>query len=233
MRRIPAKIISPALQIYVKHYFKKPRPYRYKGIKGIVHPGVFFPQFTISTKMLLQFLEVKELKGQQFLELGCGTGLVSVMAAQRGANVTASDINPAAIENAKDNAKRNAVKIQTILSDLFTEIPTQIFDTVIINPPYYPKDPKNRAEEAWFCGSAFEYFEKLFPALPQYFNADSEVFMILSEDCEFERIKAIAAKSQLTFSTVLQKKKWGEVSFIYRLVLDTINFDTVKINHSN
>lgn len=219
MRRIPAKVVSPVLKFYVKHYFKKPRPYRYKYIKGIVHPGVFFPQFTISTKMLLQFLEEKELKARRFLELGCGTGLVSVMAARRGAEVTASDINPAAIENAKDNAKRNKVEIQTILSDLFTDIPAQIFDTIIINPPYYPKDPKNRAEEAWFCGAAFEYFEKLFPALTQYFNSDSEVFMILSEDCEFERIKAIAAKSKLEFYTILEKKKWGEVSFIYQIKL--------------
>lgn len=217
MRRIPAKIISPVLQFYVKHYFKKPRPYRYKNIKGIVNPGVFFPQFTISTKMLLQFLEEKDLKGKQFLELGCGTGLVSVLAAKQGANVTASDINEAAIENAQHNADRNGVKLNSVLSDLFDAIPVQIFDTIIINPPYYPKDPKNRAEEAWFCGATFEYFEKLFPALPQYFNAESEVFMILSEDCEFERIKAIAEKSQLKFSTVLQKKKWGEISFIYRI----------------
>lgn len=217
MRRIPAKIISPALQFYIKHYFKKSRPYRFKNIKGVVHPGVFFPQFTISTKMLLQFLEEKDLAGKTFLELGCGTGLVSVLAAQRGARVTSSDINSAAIENATDNAERNSVKIETILSDLFTEIPTQIFDIIIINPPYYPKAPKSRAEEAWFCGVDFEYFEKLFPSLPSYFNAKSEVFMILSEDCDLDRIKTIAAKNKLEFLTVLEKKKWGEISFIYRI----------------
>jgi release factor glutamine methyltransferase len=217
MRRIPAKIISPALQFYIKHYFKKPRPYRYKNIKGMVHPGVFFPQFTISTKMLLQFLEEKKLEGKTFLELGCGTGFVSVMAAQRGAKVTATDINSAAIENVKDNAQRNSVEIHTILSDLFIAVPAQLFDYIIINPPYYQKAPTNRAEEAWFCGANFEYFEKLFPTLPAYFNSASEVYMILSEDCDFARIKAIAAESKLTFETVLEKRKWGEISFIYRI----------------
>jgi release factor glutamine methyltransferase len=119
MRRIPAKIISPALQLFIKQYFKKPRSYRYKSIKGKVNPGVFFPHFTISTKMLLDFLETKQLKGKTFLELGCGTGFVSVLAAKNGAIVTATDINPAAVENVIENANRNDVRIDARLSDLF------------------------------------------------------------------------------------------------------------------
>lgn len=217
MRRIPAKIISPALQFFIRHYFKKARPYRYKKIKITVLPGVFFPHFTLSTKLLLQFLESKQLDKKSFLELGCGTGIISVFAAQKGAIVTASDINPEAIKNAELNAHKNAVSIQTVLSDLFEKIPPQQFDTIVINPPYYPRQPKNDAEKAWFCGEEFEYFEKLFPNLPAYFHSNSEVYMILSEDCKFERIQTIAQKSKLKFEVVDKKRKWGEFSLIYRI----------------
>lgn len=217
MRRLPAKLISPALQFFIRHYFKKPRTYRYKKIRAVVNPGVFFPHFTLSTRLLLQFLEDKNLKDKRFLELGCGTGIISVFAAGRGAVVTASDINPAAIENAQLNAEKNKVILTTVLSDLFIRIPPQIFDCIIINPPYYPKNPKTDAEKAWFCGENFEYFERLFPELGAYFNSESAVYMILSEDCQFEKISALAEKNQLKLVTVFQKQKWGEISFIYEV----------------
>lgn len=219
MRRLPAKLISPALQLFIRHYFKKPRAYRYKKIRAVVNPGVFFPHFTLSTRLLIQFLEDKNLKGKRFLELGCGTGMISVFAAGRGALVTASDINPAAIENTQLNASKNKVILTTILSDLFTKIPPQIFDCVIINPPYYPKNPKTDAEKAWFCGENFEYFERLFSELGVYFNSESAVYMILSEDCQFEKINALAQKNHFELVTVFQKQKWGEISFIYEVVL--------------
>lgn len=217
MRRLPAKILSPFLQRFVKFYFKKPRNYSYKAIKGKVNPGVFFPHFTISTRMLMDFISPKDLKNKSFLELGCGTGFISVMAAKKGADVTASDINEAAVENAKQNAESNGVALNAIQSDLFENIDSQTFDYIIINPPYYPKNAQNREEEAWFCGANFEYFQKLFPQLTNYFDANSSVYMILSEDCDFDQIEAIAKKNHISFKVVHKKKKYGEISYIYEI----------------
>ena len=217
MRKIIVRIVSPFLQIFLKYYFKKPRKYRYKNINTIVLPGVFFPHLTISTKVFLQFLEEKNLTDMSLLELGCGTGIISVFSAQKGASVIASDINDIAIKNVTLNANSNNVKVSTILSDLFTQIPQQQFDYIIINPPYYPKTPQDKAEEAWFCGENFEYFEKLFSTITPYFNLKSEVYMILSEDCKIKHIKSIAFKNNLLFTTVLAKRKYGEMNYIYRI----------------
>ncbi|MEZ5084584.1 MAG: methyltransferase [Bacteroidales bacterium] len=217
MRKLIIRFIFPFFRSFVNFYFSKPRNYRYKKIKAVVLPGVFFPHFTISTKLLLQFLETKELEHHTFLELGCGTGIISVLAAKKGARVVASDINPTAIENAKLNATKNSVEITTYLSDLFAELPRQQFDFIIINPPYYPKTPKIMAEEAWFCGEHFEYFEKLFLTATNYFHDKSEVLMILSEDCELEKIKTMAAKNGLNMIILVKKKKWGEMNYIFRL----------------
>jgi release factor glutamine methyltransferase len=217
MRAVIKKILSPFLQAFVKFYFSKPRSYRYKEIKALVLPGVFFPHFTISTKLLLQFLEPLNLRNKSFLELGCGTGIISVLAATKGAQVTASDINPQAIENANLNAEKNGVEISICTSDLFSDIPGRQFDFIIINPPYYPKAPQNPAEEAWFCGENFEYFEKLFSSLLPWIQINSQVLMILSEDCEIERIRNMAAAHGFKMTKIIEKKKWGEWNFIFRL----------------
>jgi release factor glutamine methyltransferase len=217
MRSFFKIIIGKLIKPLAKSYFSKPRNYSYKNIKGKVLPEVFHPQFTISTKILLQFLNSKDLKNKSVLELGCGTGFVSVLAAQKGANVLATDINPKALENTKLNAQLNKVNLQSLKSDLFDDIQNQRFDYIVINPPYYPKDPTTTAEKAWFCGAEFQYFEKLFQQLPNYFNGSSNVFMILSEDCELDRIQEIAKINGIKFKEVLKKKKGGEWSFIYEL----------------
>lgn len=217
MRKLIVRIISPFFKSFVNYYFSKPRAYRFKEIQAVVLPGVFFPHFTISTKLLLQFLETKNLENKSFLELGCGTGIISVLAAKKNARVVASDINPTAIENAKLNATKNEVAITTYFSDLFVDIPQQQFDFIIINPPYYPRAPKTIAEEAWFCGKHFEYFEKLFSTITPWIHNQSEVYMILSEDCKIEQIKKIALINGLELTIVQEKKKFGELNYVFRL----------------
>jgi methylase of polypeptide subunit release factors len=66
--------------------------------------------------------------------------LISIYAAQKGAIVTATDINPVAIEYLRENTRANHVHIDILRSDLFDEIPVRVFDIVAINPPYYKKD---------------------------------------------------------------------------------------------
>ena len=220
MKWFKKRIISPLLKRFVKVYFKKERRFRYKSIRAVVLPGVFFPHFTFSTRFLMSFLETNELEGMSFLELGCGTGVISVLAAQKGANVLATDLNPQAIKNAERNAKDNMVSIKIQLSDLFQDITLQQFDYIVINPPYYPKEPANDAERAWFCGDDFDYFKRLFSTIRPYLKNESQVFMVLSEDCDLEEVQGIAKSNDFTFSTVLEKKIRGERNFIYQIIAE-------------
>ncbi len=216
---IAKRIVFPILSRFSKGYFSSPRKYRYQSIKAVVNPGVFFPHFTISTRLLLNFLKDKNLANASFLELGSGTGIISAFAASKDAKVIASDINPAAVTNTKENAERNGVEVKAIQSDLFDSIVNQQFDVIVINPPYYPKEPTSDAEKAWYCGTDFQYFEKLFSTLPPFASASTTIYMILSDDCEFDRIQAIASKYGFQFSEVFKAKKWGEWNFIYEIKL--------------
>lgn len=219
MKGFRKRIISPILQRFVRFYFKKERKFRYKSINAVVLPGVFFPHFTLSTRFLMSFLEQQDLREVSFLELGCGTGMISCLAAKKGASVLATDINPRALENAQRNAIRNNVEIETLHSDLFDVIPAQTFDYIVINPPYYPKNPKDDAEKAWFCGEGFEYFEKLFLTMEPFMSVQTKVLMVLSEDCELEKIQRIAKQNGFDFSKVIEKKIRGEYNYIFRIAL--------------
>ena len=136
---------------------------------------------------------------------------------KKGANVTASDINQTALAFLETNASKNKLELKTIYSDLFQNIENRSFNYIIINPPYYPKSPKNIKEQAWFCGENFEYFEKLFLQLPNNLSSETNCFMILSNDCEIEKIKAIALKNAIAFELVLEKKDLVETNYIFKL----------------
>lgn len=196
-------------------YFSKERAYRYKDIRTTVLPGVFHPHLIISTKLLLEFLEPVEMTNKSFLELGCGSGIISVQAALKGAKVTASDINPKAAENAAKNAAKNNVELQAIESDLFDKLTEQQFDFIVINPPYYPANPDTDIDYAWFCGENFEYFTRLFSQLRNHLTKGATVYMILSQDCELEKIQSIAQEHNFEFKLELEKKVMGEVNYIF------------------
>lgn len=75
-----------------------------------------------------------------FLEIGCGTGIFSVLAALDGAHeVVALDINPDAVANTLDNAKRHQVesKVTVLQSDMFGSLgSSKQFDVIFFNIPF-------------------------------------------------------------------------------------------------
>ncbi|WP_339889671.1 methyltransferase [uncultured Flavobacterium sp.] len=220
MREFIKKITHPFLKLGLKLFYFKPRKYCYEDICIKVHPNVFPPHLTLSTKILLDFIKPIELENKTVLELGCGSGIISLLASKKGANVLASDINKTALKFLNENAEKNKLSVTTIYSDLFDSIENSTFDFIIINPPYYPKSPKNIKEQAWFCGENFEYFESLFSQLLNYKKTSNSIYMILSEDCDLERIKAIAKKNNLSMKCVAQKSVIKEINYIF--IIDKI-----------
>ena len=217
MKLFLKKISHPLLKFGLQFYYSKPRPFWYDNICIQIHPDVFPPQMTFSTKILLDFINEMDLNDKTFLELGCGSGIISLLAAKKKAFAIASDINQTALGYLEKNALQNNLNVQIVYSDLFEQIGNNTLDYIIINPPYYPKTPKNVKEQAWFCGEKFEYFEKLFMQLPNFLSTETKCYMILSQDCDVEKIKAIASKNTMTFELILEKKELVETNFIFRI----------------
>src|SRR5436190_4609705 len=98
MRTAIKNIVGFTYKPFLEKYLSKKRTYTYENIKLQVPPEVFHPGFFTSTQFLLQYIRKLNLGGKSFLELGAGNGFISIYAAKQDAKVTASDINPVAVE---------------------------------------------------------------------------------------------------------------------------------------
>jgi len=108
------------------------------GRSYTVHDGVFSHLYAPSTAWYAEYLPVQQ--GDSFLEIGCGTCVISVTAADRGAaRVTAIDINPAAVANAKENVKKFGMedRIEVRLGDVYDSLtPEERYDVIFWNSPF-------------------------------------------------------------------------------------------------
>ena len=139
MRAAIKHIVAHTYKPFLVRYLSKTRIYQHGGIRLEVPPAVFHPGFFFSTHLLNRYLDRLPVNGKTFLELGAGSGFIAFSAARKGAIVTASDINPVAIDYLRRNSDENKISIDIIQSDLFAQIPIKSFDIIAINPPYYKK----------------------------------------------------------------------------------------------
>ncbi len=218
-RKIFKKVIYVLLFPINKWYSSSERKTIIDGISIKVNPGVFHPALFFSTKYLLGWLKRQALQNLTVIELGAGSGLLSIYAAKQNAIVTAIDISENTCNNVKENCEKNDVSVKIIQSDLFTDIPWQQFDLILINPPYYPKNPITENEYAWFCGENFEYFHKLFFQMKQFVNARSKAIMVLSEDCNLGVIESLALKNGFKWQMIERKKIWFEENYLFEISL--------------
>jgi release factor glutamine methyltransferase len=220
MKRLYKKIAEMFWRPLLKRYLSRDRYYTHRELNILVKKGVFHPGFFYSTRFFIDYLDREEISDKSMLELGAGSGLISLVCVKRGGKVTATDISPDAVDGMKENAASYRLSLNTIQSDLFDSIPAQVFDYIIINPPYYRGTAKSIEQQAWYAGENLEYFSRLFSTIGPYFTKDSKVLICLSEDCELAAIRAIAAKYKYSLKLVYTKKIRWEENYVFRLTGD-------------
>ena len=91
------------------------------------------------------------VEGKRILDIGTGTGLIALMAAQRNpeADVLGIDIDESAVAQARENVAESPFnrRIECILQDVLTFEPEAPFDAILCNPPFFTEDtlPDNRS----------------------------------------------------------------------------------------
>ena len=219
MKKVFKYIVGRTYKPFLVKYLAKTRVYRYRNIVLEIPPEVFHPRFFFSTRLLLNYVNGLDLVQKSFLELGAGSGLISIYASKKAAIVTATDINPVAVKTLVKNRLLNQVSFDVVQSDLFDELAGKRFDIIAINPPYYRKKPVSPADYAWYCGEEGEYFTRLFQSLNDHVHKDSVVLMILCDSCDLNMIRSMAEENRITLEPLYCRKNLLEENIIYQLCL--------------
>lgn len=124
--------------IYARMRAKAEKPYEieYGGIPLTVFPNVYAPEFFDDS--LWYAKELQEIIGNKsLLEIGTGTGVISVFCAMNGAQVVATDINPDAVKNAQANAERHKLGISVREGDVYNALKAdEKFDFIFWAHPF-------------------------------------------------------------------------------------------------
>jgi ribosomal protein L11 methyltransferase len=79
----------------------------------VLDPGrAFGSGHHATTTLCLELLDDLDLDGCEVADIGCGTGILAIAAAARGARTIAVDIDPEAVEVTGENAARNGVSVE-------------------------------------------------------------------------------------------------------------------------
>ncbi|MGV8873108.1 MAG: HemK2/MTQ2 family protein methyltransferase [Rhodococcus sp. (in: high G+C Gram-positive bacteria)] len=122
----------------------------------VAFPGVYAPQHD-SHLLMLSLAKAGLSAGARVLDLCTGTGIVALAAASAGAaEVTALDIDGAAVDCARANAEAAALDIDVVQGGIAEAKARGPFDVVLCNPPYVPSglgiDSAGPIAGAWDAG---------------------------------------------------------------------------------
>lgn len=125
------------------------------GIKIVVYPNVFSPMYFNDSEWFSTELSKIVGYNKTLLEIGSGTGIIGLFCARAGAKVTATDINPSAVENTKSNFEKYNLPLKVYLGDLYSPLSQdEKFDYIFWNHPY--NRGTNPSEEL-LLKSGFDY----------------------------------------------------------------------------
>ncbi len=179
------------------------------GFNLTVPPTVFHPSLFFSSKFLSSHLRSLDLAGARVLDLGCGSGLLSIVAASLGASVTAVDINERAVEASRINAGRNGLtdRITVSQSNLFDGISgRELFNLIVVNPPFHVGLPRNVAEMAWKGGDDREYFHRLADGAAHFLAPGGTLIYVISSDSPTGEIEGILTGKGFSVRQVCRRK---------------------------
>jgi tRNA1Val (adenine37-N6)-methyltransferase len=120
---------------------------------------------------------------KQFLDIGCGTGLLSLMVAQKiPAVIDAIEIEPAAAGQARENIAASLWKdqVKVVEADVLLWQASRKYDCIFSNPPFYENDLRTgKTENDMAHHSAKLKLQPLLSYINQHLADDGTFFLLL------------------------------------------------------
>jgi len=144
--------------------------------------GVFAPVRGEHVELTAEAARRWPVAGKRALDVGTGTGVLALLLARAGARVTATDLSPAAVECARENAVRLGLadRIEVVEADLY---PEGRFDLVVCNPPWLPHEAVTPLDRAVYDPGG-RFLARFLDGLAAHLAPGGEGWLILSDLAE-------------------------------------------------
>ncbi len=204
---------------------KKQYNIRLCGVEFCVHPLVFSPKYFKCSELMNSQFPFR--KNESFLEIGCGIGVTSILAALHHQNkVVCGDINPFAIDCVRENAKKNNIThlIDARVTDVFSNITRdEKFDTVYWDLPFVfvPDDykHKNLLERAIY-DPGYQNIKKFLKEAPNYMEKSGRILVGFGSLGDYDAFYSIANNYGYHIEEILTKllpERGGLTYMLFRL----------------
>ena len=175
-------------------------------------------------------IQNSKVKNQNILDAGAGTGLLSLMVAQKSeASIVAVEIDAGAAEEAAENFKSSpwSERLKVLKGDIRQMNFAAPFDVIICNPPFYETDLKGPDEKRNTAHHSRQLtLKELFPFLFENLSPHGTIFLLLpihrkpellsmiNENDLFihKQADVIPAKRATRWMVALKKFKAAEIS---------------------
>jgi release factor glutamine methyltransferase len=146
-----------------------------------VFPDVYPPSG--DTYLLMDSIHVNT--EDDFLEVGCGAGLVTLKGAEIAKRVVSVDVSLDAVKNTRENLRRSGLdkKCEVFQTDLLTSFNSSVkFSIAVFNPPYLPEDEMSTGLDHALIGgeTGAEVTQRFIPQVVNYLLEGGRVYVVVS-----------------------------------------------------
>jgi release factor glutamine methyltransferase len=152
-------------------------------------------------------------EGETVLDVGTGCGILAVIASKKAKKAVATDVNPHAVDCAKQNAEANRAssKVQVRLGDLFKPISeTEKFSLIVFNAPYLPSTQDEHRfwkSRAWAGGpTGRKIIDRFIRNAPHYLDINGRILLVQSTLSDVEETMRKFSELSLDAKVVAEKK---------------------------
>ena len=155
------------------------------------------------------------------LEVGCGSGFVTIELCKSVQKMIAVDISLSAVRNTKENIKKSELlhSCEIVQSDLLSAIdPETKFSIILFNPPYLPADGfRTSIDHALIGGKeGIETTVRFVQEAVGHLTKDGSIYLVASSLANVSKIEASLQQQGLSVTIVSKKSRFFERIFVLK-----------------